>query len=54
MVRLTKIWVSRSLSWEMKFTYTSLVVPIVLYRFKMGTLSTETEKRIQAFEMKYF
>ena len=52
MVRLGRIWKSK-ISFHTKYRlYRSLVLSILLYGCEAWTLMAETEKRIQAFEMK--
>ena len=53
MARLFKIWKSKDISFTSKFKlYKSLVLSTALYGCESWTLTTELEKRIQAFEMK--
>ena len=53
MARLSRIWKSNNISFQTKYRlYRSLVLSILLYGCETWTLLAETERRIQAFEMK--
>ena len=53
MARLSRIWKSSNISFHTKYRlYRSLVLSILLYGCEAWTLLAETERRIQAFEMK--
>ena len=55
MARLGRIWKSSSISFRTKYSlYRALVLSILLYGCEAWTLLAETEKRIQAFEMKFW
>ncbi len=55
MTRLATIWKSNSISFPIKFKlYKTLVLSILMYGFESWTLTTDLERRIQAFEHKCF
>jgi hypothetical protein len=52
---LTTLWKSRKIKFKVKFKlYNSLVLSVLLYGCESWTLVAESERRLQAFEMKCF
>ena len=52
---LSVLWKSRKISFKVKFRmYNTLVLSILLYGCECWTLLAESERRLQAFEMKCF
>ena len=55
MAKLNKLWNSKSISFEIKIKlYKSLILSILLYGCESWTLTAETTRRVQAFEMKCY
>ena len=55
MAKLNKIWISKDISFATKIKlYKTLVLSTLLYGCESWTLTTDSTKRIQAFENKYY